>query len=343
MIVLDRDDPRWTAFVERSAAATAFHHPCWSRLLADTYGFRSFVLAEPGPGDRGLVAGLPVAEVTRPMRGRRWVALPFTDVCPPLFEPGHPPAEFVPGLQRARRAAGIERLDIHADVAAAGVHRRAAAVIHRLPLEADPDSVSRRFHPSQVRRNIRRAEREGIEIRRGETRLDLTEVFYRLHLRTRRRQGVPVQPRRFFEQLWDVVVAPGMGFVSLASAGGRAVAGAVFLAWNGTVVYKYGASDAGAWPLRPNHLIFSDAIRWACTSGFHTFDFGRTDVGNDGLRRFKSGWGAGESVLTYSTVADKAPRSSQHRAADLLQPVLRRAPAWVCRATGEVLYKYAGT
>ena len=342
MIVLDANDLRWTAFVEHSSAATAFHHPRWSALLAATYGFRASALAEPAP-DGSLVAGLPVIEVPTPLRGRRWVTLPFTDTCQPLAGPGYASADFASDLDRTRRAAGITRLDVHAEIPGAEAHRRSAAVIHRLALDTDADVVFRRFHASQVRRNIRRAEREDLELRRAETRQDLTEVFYGLHLRTRRRQGVPVQPRRFFERLWDMVLAPGFGFVSLAYAGGRPVAGAVFLTWNRTVIYKYGASDADAWPARPNHLIFWDAIRWACANGFHTFDFGRTDVDNEGLRRFKSGWGAHEAVLTYSTLADKGPRSSNHRAAALLQPVLRRTPAWVCRVTGELLYKYAGT
>src|SRR2546430_13324141 len=47
------------------------------------YGFRPFVLGvSEVPGE--LEAGLPLLEVKDPIRGRRWVALPFTDRCPPL-------------------------------------------------------------------------------------------------------------------------------------------------------------------------------------------------------------------------------------------------------------------
>src|SRR5713101_6738397 len=38
------EDPGWAAFVASQSAATVFHHPAWSRLLAETYGYRSFAL-----------------------------------------------------------------------------------------------------------------------------------------------------------------------------------------------------------------------------------------------------------------------------------------------------------
>jgi hypothetical protein len=127
----------------------------------------------------------------------------------------------------------------------------------------------------------------------------------------------------------------------LAYSGSIPVAGAVFLTWNGTVVYKYGASDPDYWKLRPNHLIFWTAIRWACEHGYRVFDFGRTDLDNQGLRDFKSGWGATERPLVYSLLADRPPKPPSGRLSHALEEVIRRSPPWVCRAVGELLYKYA--
>jgi lipid II:glycine glycyltransferase (peptidoglycan interpeptide bridge formation enzyme) len=216
-------------------------------------------------------------------------------------------------------------------------------VTHELALESDARAVFRRFRPSQVQRNIRRAEREGVQIRRADSRRDVSELFYALHVTTRRRQGVPVQPRRFFALLWDLVIDRGLGFVSLAHKHGRTVAGAVFLVWNKTIIYKYGASDAGYWSLRPNHLIFWDAIEWACENDMQTFDLGRTDFENEGLRRFKSGWGATESPLVYATIGEAPRDGSRRHATALMRPVLTHGPPWLCRAIGALLYRYAGS
>ena len=54
--------------------------------------------------------------------------------------------------------------------------------------------------------------------------------------------------------------APGHGFVLVAEHESVPVAAAVFLRHNGTVIYKYGASDDAAWAVRPNHAIFWRAI-----------------------------------------------------------------------------------
>lgn len=336
---LELTDPAWSGFVGSVASAVAFHHPAWAALLSDCYGYPVFALALVDATGR-VHAGLPVVEVTVPLRGRRWVSLPFTDECAPLATSEALRSPLLAELQSARLAAGVRRLEVRAPVAAGRGFAEPAGVVHKLRLEADPDAVHRRFKRSQVQRNIRRAEREGVQVRRAEAPRDLVHTYYDLHLRTRQRQGVPAQPRRYFELLWDQVLARGLGSVSLAYAGSTPVAGAVFLDWNGTVVYKYGASDATAWSLRPNHLIFWDAIRRACIEGNHTFDFGRTELSNTGLREFKAGWGAEELPLTYASFAEH-PRQPSGELPKVVQRLLQRAPRWACEAVGTVLYRYA--
>lgn len=309
-----------------------FHHPAWATLLADCYGFSAFALAVADERG-GLVAGVPVIETRSPLRRRRWVSLPFTDVCPPLGS-----GDLGAALDEERRRAGIPRLEVRDELPEG--QTRATAVLHTLELQESSDALFSRFHPSQVQRNIRRAEKEGVRVRHGASAEDLVDVFYSLHLRTRRRQGVPVQPKRFFRLLWERMIEPGLGFVSLAESEGEPVAGAVFLRWGEAATYKFGASDPEWLRLRPNHLIFWDAIRMLAADGVRTLDFGRTELENEGLRRFKSGWGAEETPLVYTVFGD-APQAGRDRAGQALGAVIRRSPPWVCRGLGELLYKYA--
>jgi CelD/BcsL family acetyltransferase involved in cellulose biosynthesis len=102
----------------------------------------------------------------------------------------------------------------------------------------------------------------------------MAEAFYRLHVNTRRRLGLPVQSRRFFRLLWSRMIQPDLGRVLLVDVGTDTVAGAVFLTWNRTVVYKYGASDPRYWSVRPNNLLFWEAIKWACESRYERLSFG---------------------------------------------------------------------
>jgi CelD/BcsL family acetyltransferase involved in cellulose biosynthesis len=334
---LDVDDPRWVELVDLHPDALAFHRPGWSHVLAESYGYRPFVLALEAP-DGSLAAGAPVAEVRGPLGRRRWISLPFADLCPPLVREEEGPA-FAEALDRARAAAGIRQLEVRA--ALPGTPPREEAVIHMLALQPDADAIFAGFHKSQVQRNVRRAEREGVTVRRGESEADLDRVFYALHVQTRRRLGVPVQPRRFFSLLWRYLLEPGHGHVLVAEAAGRPVAAAVFLSGGRTLTYKYGASDSEFWRLRPNHALFWTAIRAACADGYERFDFGRTDFEDTGLREFKSGWGGVEEPLEYTTLG--APSAAGHKegAGTVARGVLRHSPAWVCRAAGELLYRYA--
>jgi CelD/BcsL family acetyltransferase involved in cellulose biosynthesis len=341
--VLELTDPRWTDFVATHPAATPFHHPDWTRLVAGCYGFRAFALAV-SDATGAVRAGLPVVEVRHLGGGTRWVSLPFTDYCPPLVSTREEKEQLVAALQRSSRAAGARRVDIRAPIAdgpATGPH----ALRHVIALSRDPAGVYANFHHSQVQRNIRRAEREGLTVRQGSSPDDLLDTFYQLHLRTRRRQGVPVQPRRFFRLLWDHAIATGLGSVLVVEAAGQPIAAGVFLRWNETVVYKFGASDESCWKLRPNHLLMWHAIRTACEQGYGVFDFGRTDIGHEGLRSFKLSWGAAEEPIFYDTLGaapEPAPPAdgSEGMATRVLGTVIRHSPPLLCRAVGEALYRY---
>ncbi len=336
---LDLDDTAWTAFVEADPGARTFHHPAWATMLSECYTAPAFVLALTNDGG-DVAAGMPVMEVRRPFASRRWVSLPFTDCCAPLA-PDDLERELIDGCAQAARDAGAAHLELRARADVPGAHIRVAGVTHTLELSGDAEAVRRTFSKSQVQRNIKRAEREPVTVHRADSARDVVEAFYGLHLCTRRRQGVPVQPRRFFELVWRRVLEPGLGFVLLAYSGSTPVAGAVFLTWGSTVTYKYGASDPDFLTLRPNHLIFWEAIRWACENGYGTFDFGRSDLANTGLREFKNGWGTREELLCYTGVGGTPTGPPSERAQRAMGAVIRRSPSWVCEAIGTAFYRFA--
>jgi CelD/BcsL family acetyltransferase involved in cellulose biosynthesis len=335
-------DPRWGAFVDACAGSTPFHDPAWAELLALTYGYQGFAVAVCD-GDGRLLAGAPFLEVRSLSRRRRWISLPFTDECSLLSTDDVPVTEGPGCVALALEQLGAPPVELRGDMDGVGWRTGADAVIHELDLVPDVEQLRKGFSRSQVIRNIARAEREGVSVRRAVDPRDL-DAFYALHTRTRQRQGVPVQPRRFFDLLWSRLVASDKAFILLADGGGReAVAGALFLVGGGSTIYKFGASDVDSWPLRPNHLIFWTAIREARERGDRRFDFGRTDLGNSGLRSFKSGWGAQERLLKYSTLAPGATAGAEGLASRALSVAIRKGPQWVCRGTGAALYRYAAS
>jgi CelD/BcsL family acetyltransferase involved in cellulose biosynthesis len=331
-------DPRWMRLVERNASASIFQHREWLALLERRYRY-SFVAPCAIDADGEAVGGIPLARVESRLTGRRLVAVPFSDLCPVLAQDASVRRTVADTLVEERRRTGLD-VEIRATVDGfpAG-HVVARFVHHLLTLDRDSERIEKRMR-SQVRRGAARAVREGVSI---EQRTDAAalDAFYRLHLRTRRRQGSPTQPKRFIDglvKLFDL----GLGFVLLARQAGRPTAAAVFLMLHGTLTYKYGASDERYLAARPNNLLFLEAIRWGCQNGQRRLDFGRTDLGNTGLRRFKSAWGADECALAYTYLADRPPSEGGGYSRRVLKTCIRHAPQTLGRVVGATLYRHAG-
>ena len=330
------DDPRWLSFVAAQPDATLFHHPAWSRVLRQTYGYRTVVLAQSGPDDT-IAAGTPAVELAG-LFGRRVVALPFTDYLPPLAESSAALEAFGRNLVEWRKASGARRLMVHGALPpAAGIHQEVRGVRHLLSLGAGSED---HVQAGPVARAIRKAQREGVETQVTTSPDDLM-TFYRLHLMTRRRLGVPVQPRRFLENIWRECLAAGLGFVVIARWRSQAIATGLFLGWNGTLIYKFGASDPEHWHRRPNNLVFWTAIQTGIDQGYRWLDLGRSESDNHGLREFKRRWGALEVPLIYSHVSDDPPSRMTAMTPAALTHLIQKSPPIVCRAIGELLYRRA--
>lgn len=338
LATLALDDPRWARFVGDHPDATPFHHPAWSLVLSKTYRFPARVLAITAESGR-IAAGLPVLQTGFPLRRPRWVSLPFTDHCTVLVRAVSQEAVARSLADEARRR-GLRALEVRDSFPSAdGVYPRPDGVLHTLDLSRGFDALHADFGRGH-RRNIRTARKAGLTIERGSSGEDLA-AFFRLHLLTRRRQGLPVQPRRFFRLLADSVIRPGLGFVATVRMAGEPIASAILLAWKGVVIYKWSASDSRHWRFCPNNLLLGSAIRWACEDGCRTFDLGSTALANEGLRRFKSGWGAREEPLVRTVITETPPAESGGRLQSALGVVIRRSPPLVCRTAGALLYRYA--
>jgi lipid II:glycine glycyltransferase (peptidoglycan interpeptide bridge formation enzyme) len=213
-------------------------------------------------------------------------------------------------------------------------------VIHEIDLSPGEKIVWKKMHDMH-RRNIKVARENDVKIIQGET-LKHLEEFYHLHLLTRRRQGVPIQPWKFFKRMKELLLDRERGFLLLAYKEQQCIAGAIFLHWKDTLTYKYGASRDEGLKYRPNNLLMWTAIQKGCEHGFSRFDMGRTDLENQGLRTFKSRWGAHERPLFYTSLGANSNHAGEGKIMGYMHKILEKSPAWVCRLSGELLYKHFG-
>jgi CelD/BcsL family acetyltransferase involved in cellulose biosynthesis len=330
-------DPQWSGFVSEHPDSTTFHLPVWASIIADCYHFNAFALAVRDDAGE-IVAGAPVIEVRAPLGGLRWVSLPFSDECPLLVRGEARLEDVVDALRESALSSDVRALEVRGDLPlAADVHAVQVGYHHLLRLPADPSG----FHPNKGHRyNRSKARRAGVRVVRGTAPADVM-TYYRLHTLTRRRLGVPVQPRRFFDLIADRLITQGHGFVATAMLDGRAVASGVYLSHKGTLTAKYGASDPAYRDTGASSLYDWEVMVAACREGlYHTLDFGRTDSDAEGLRAYKTGWGAEETPLIYTQVLSHGLGDSRPHVGALPRRVIQGSPTWVCRALGEALYRW---
>jgi CelD/BcsL family acetyltransferase involved in cellulose biosynthesis len=339
-ILLEPDDPRWMDFIHTCAEANVFHHPAWMELMQDCYGYTTTILSIPD-NNGNLRAGLPFTKVNSPLTGRRWVSLSFSDYCNPLYRDEAALNDLTCQLVKLYQSHPSQKMEIRWILPGRQeIQQSSEFVLHTIKLDPDPAKISKSFKRTHLQ-NIRTAEERGVTVRFGD-RLEDLAAYYELQLETRKRHGVPAQPWKYFENLWRHIIRAGMGFVLLAGHENETIAGMVYLGWGKTLIAKYAASREDHFNLRPNNLLFWEGIRWGCEHGFEVFDMGRTEVENTGLRNFKSRWGAVEEPLYYSILSSKPLKPSGGKLDHLMHSVIQHSPLWVCRVSGELLYKHVG-
>jgi FemAB-related protein (PEP-CTERM system-associated) len=320
----------------------------WINVIQTIYRYRITGLEARGP-DGTLQGYLPICALQSPLTGRRVVSLPFSDVCPLLATDAGAANQLLDQalelgrLHRARyvelRTGPSEILAGRDDFVATDMYVR-----WRLALEAGEDAIWSSL-PKPVQRQVRKSRKMGVTIRFASTREDMS-LYHCLHVGTRTgKHGMPAQPVKFFQALWDQFSGDGSMRVVFAEYEGAAIAGMVLFAAGDTVRYAYGASEERFLHLAPNNLLMWESIAWAAANGFRFFDMGRTARDNTGLMEFKRKWGATEDPLTYfysPRVAGLASTSEGSRKYQVLTACWKRLPLGMASTLGGILYKHLG-
>lgn len=333
-------DSRWLRFIENDADASIFYHPVWLDVLHQTYRYQPICLmAETTDQPLGV---LPMMEVRSWLTGHRAVCLPFSDVCGVIARDDSVHRALLASADQLCDERSWRYLEIRSSVVPQGFRPGAHYKLNLIELRDDPDAMLRTFN-QQTRRKLRKANAMNVRVERR-TDDDALQAFVRLNALTRRRLGALPQPDSLFANIQRCLLRNGHGFFGVATLGREILAASVFLHWNGTVTYKYGASNDRARTIAASYAVMWDAIRWSCEHGFSRFDLGRSDLLDRGLLQFKRGWGSREFDLTYArrgAVSKRAP-SAEPRQHDWLKPLISKMPVSLLKIIGARAYPHAG-
>jgi hypothetical protein len=333
------DHRGWDDLLASVQESTFFHTTAWAKVLSDTYHYRPVYFAACDDGR--LTALIPMMEVKSIFTGLRGVSLPFTDYCQAIVTAQSQLQDLLGfareyGCKHNWKSIEIRGGD-YPDITAATFFYR-----HKLKLTRDSEQIFFRFKDA-IKRNIRKAIREGVEVRVCRS-LDAVKEYYHLHCMTRKKHGLPPQPWSFFEKINEHVISKGLGLVALASYNKINIAGSVFFNFKDKALYKFGASDFKYQHLRANNLVMWEAIKLFAQEGYQSLCFGRTEPENTGLRKFKTGWGTEEQVVNYykydlrkNAFVKESPllKNSFHRVFGIM-------PVSLLKILGSLLYKHVG-
>jgi hypothetical protein len=143
---------------------------------------------------------------------------------------------------------------------------------------------------SSTRRGVRKARKSGLELR-VESDPAAYHEFARLYRATMER--LEAQPYYLFgDDYFDDIrelLGPAQSLLTVRHDG-KLAAGALFIRSQPFIHYHLGGSDPELLPLRPNNLLFFEAMTWGCSRGQVAMHLGGGYQAGDELFRFKSGF-----------------------------------------------------
>lgn len=211
---------------------------------------------------------------------------------------------------------------------------------HKIDLNPTAEKLFSRFHRSCVRKKIRRAEREKLVYRKGNS-TKLLRMFYDLHLKTRQRHGLPPQPLAWFLNLAKYLRIAMQ--VRIAYAGEIPTAGMITFRFRKALVVKYSASDLRFQSLGGMQWLYWKAVREAKALGLKEIDLGRSDRSNQGLITFKDHLGAMRFPLCYWRYPNTRGQSYLFNVlSGPLAWVIVHTPTTIMTLAGRLLYRHFG-
>jgi hypothetical protein len=151
---------------------------------------------------------------------------------------------------------------------------------------------------SSARRNVKKAQREGVAVEVDHSQLDRLR---QLHQDNMRAIGGLAKSDAFFALL-PVHFNPGHDYdVYVARRDGLVIAALLLFYFNQTVEYFTPAIDGDHRSIQPLSLILYTALTEASRRGFTWWNWGGTWTSQSGVYRFKAKWGASESMYSYYT------------------------------------------
>ena len=332
---------KWDDFVLSHPEGTPSHLSGWLKTIHSTYNFKPilYVLKNQKNHIQGV---FPCFFVKSVLTGSRLVSLPFSDYGGILCDPNISKEEFSETVTDYFKS--VKYVEVRGTYSENnGFMCNNHYKRHALNLKGNIDNITKNINKKTIFYSIRKAKKNDVIITEENTELGIEE-FYRLNMLTRKKHGIPGQPLKFFENLYEHMIADGNGFILLANKNSRVIGASLFLICKDKIHYKYNASDPDyIKKVSPNHLLTWHAIEKGNAKGYRYLDFGRTSPDNEGLMRYKEMWGMQPIDLPYYYYPEVRGAVSTEESSFFytkITQVWRSLPNKITERFGPVVYRH---
>jgi hypothetical protein len=166
-------------------------------------------------------------------------------------------------------------------------------------------------------RNLRKAEREGVEIDKRVTPQRL-EIFYTIYRQNCIEYDIPQKPRKCVEFLTQSSFIGRYTDIYFAFYRGEMIGGLLVVYSPQTVSYYIPCSITKARTLQPGALLINQALKEAQARDVKYWNWESSPSREDGVYRFKEKWGSSESLYRIYVQAFCSPETFQQLGQDTI-------------------------
>lgn len=340
----------WDSYIADHPDATIYHTRAWCTIQERSFGYRSWLLMAQEKYNGRVLGVLPLYLVANPFSSRL-VSVPFRDRGGPLWSTAD---AFDALLERTRKIASetgassvqLKSLrawpsgQVHPHFLTERLHWMHSVV----PLSGiTVDDLWKRLG-SKTRNMIRQAEGHGLTFHDVTATASGLADWYRLHLITQKRLGVPPFPKLFFAVMMYELGRLGAASIYCVRRGSVTLSATLMLRHRYTGMYGYSASSLDAQQLRANDLMLYRIMCNLIENGYAWFDMGSDAPGQDSLLFFKRKWGAVQNqipIYSFGTGDLTLSDSSSPRYV-LARKLFTRLPIQLSTLAGRLMTRYLG-
>jgi FemAB-related protein (PEP-CTERM system-associated) len=333
-----QDQALWDQFVLGHPQTSGYHTVAWQSLVNRVFHHRTFSFMAKAEG--GTIHGiLPLVLTKSPMFGCFLTSMPFLNYGGVVADDTEVRRGLLAAASKTAKEVGASHIELRQpEPLDTDWSVRAHKVSMRLPLPSTYETLFKSY-PSKLRSQIKRAQKEGMDVRVGGD--ELLDDYYRVFSRCMRDLGTPVYGKDFFRSILQTFSKEVR--LCVVSLHNQPLAAGLVYGFRRTLEIPWAASDKRFSRLAPNMLLYSSVLEYACREGYQEFDFGRS-TSDSGTYRFKEQWGAKPHQLYWyywlangRDIPQLNPDNVKYRTAISLW---QRLPIPVANAVGPHIVKY---